>query len=253
MLPLATAFAQRVVAFLDVFRLLSWPWHAHLTIKTTIPIAAGFASSACGFAALVLALNQLFTWGLTPKELSILARLGSGSATRSFWRGFVIWHAGERADGMDSYGEPLAITWPTFCVGLLTINAEEKPLSSRVAMQCTQHTSPFYAAWVKQAHADLAVLQQAIQTRNFVLLGETAESNALAMHASMLASRPVICYSLPETLSIMQHIWLLRQRGTAVYFTQDAGPNLKLLFEIKDAALMQTLFPNIVIEKIFVE
>ena len=78
------------------------------------------------------------------------------------------------------------------------------------------------------------LLKHALQEKNFSLLGSTAESNALAMHASMLAAIPPVCYFLPETIAAMHKLWELRREGVEVYFTQDAGPNLKLLYLQKD-------------------
>ena len=95
-----SSFARRASAFLDLFR--PAPDFAFaLKARNTVPTAAGFASSASGFAALAKAADALFGWGLAPRELSILARLGSGSAARSLEAGFVEWHAGTAADGME--------------------------------------------------------------------------------------------------------------------------------------------------------
>lgn len=101
LLAMDSTFVKRLASFLDLFRDES-TWALSVDIEMNIPVAAGLASSACGFAALVLSLDDLFGWQLSKKELSILARLGSGSASRSLWNGFVEWHAGEQEDGMDS-------------------------------------------------------------------------------------------------------------------------------------------------------
>ena len=94
-------------------------------------------------------------------------------------------------------------------------------------------------------------MKQAIKIRNFSLLGGTAESNALAMHATMLSSWPPICYFLPETIAMMHQIWELRAQGLEVYFTQDAGPNLKLLFLEKDKSKVIEVFPEIEVVGVF--
>ena len=104
-----------------------------LAAENTIPTAAGFASSASGFAAVALALDHFFGWRLNRRALSILARLGSGSAARSVYDGFVEWQAGRQDDGMDSYAERLEAEWPDLRVGLLVICADEKAASSRAA------------------------------------------------------------------------------------------------------------------------
>ena len=105
-LPVDSSFAQRASAYLDLFRPAP-DFVFELKARNTVPTAAGFASSASGFAALAKAVDGLFGWGLGTRELSILARLGSGSAARSLEEGFVEWRAGTAADGMDSFAERL--------------------------------------------------------------------------------------------------------------------------------------------------
>lgn len=233
-IDLTTSFGKRLIQFVDLFRTKMMPRFI-VNIESNIPVAAGLASSACGFSALVQVLDHLFGWELSSTELSILARLGSGSASRSIWQGFVEWHVGLKADGMDSFGEPIPDVWPDLCIGLLILSEKEKPLSSRDAMQRTVTTSPFYSDWPLKVSKDLALLKQAISVQDFPLLGRTAESNAMSMHATMLSAWPTIIYMLPETLLAMQKIWQLRHDGLPLYFTQDAGPNLKLLFLKQDA------------------
>ncbi|HLB43164.1 MAG TPA: diphosphomevalonate decarboxylase [Gammaproteobacteria bacterium] len=245
-----SVLVKRVIEFLDLFR-FEKKWYLQIDIKVNIPIAAGLASSASGFASLVLALNNLFNWQLSTRDLSILARLGSGSAARSFWLGFVEWHAGVQSDGMDSFSEPLDIEWLQLCMGLLTLDASEKAISSREAMQRTVNSSVLYGSWAKKVAQDLAIIKQALKVKNFSLLGGIAESNALAMHATMLSSWPPICYFLPETIAAMHQVWRLRRDGLELYFTQDAGPNLKLLFLERDCDRIKTEFPKMEMVRIF--
>lgn len=179
------------------------------------------------------------------KDLSILARLGSGSAARSLWHGFVEWQAGQADDGMDSYGEYLKSEWKNLRVGLHLLSTQEKPLSSREAMQRTVKTSHLYQAWPKQVEYDLTEIKSAILTKDFEKLGCRAEANALAMHATMWSSWPPVVYALPETLQAMQTVWQLRAAGTPVYFTQDAGPNLKLLFLAESTEKIKSSFPSL--------
>lgn len=243
-------FVKRTGRFLDLFRPEN-QWHLEIDINMNVPVGAGLASSACGFASLAAALNDLFDWRLSQRNLSILARLGSGSAARSLWTGFVEWHAGILPDGMDSFGEPLPFEWPDLCVGILSINEREKSVGSREAMQRTQDTSILYANWPKKVTQDLIIVKQALHLKNFSLLGGTAESNALAMHATILGCWPPICYFLPETVAAMHKIWALREEGLELYFTEDAGPNLKLLFLEKNKEIVKNHFPKVEIIKVF--
>lgn len=242
--PLNSAFTKRISSFLDFFRTKE-NYHFRIRTQMNLPQASGLASSACGFAALTLALDQLFNWQLTQRDLSILARLGSGSACRSLWPGFVEWHAGNCEDGMDSYASPISATWDTLCMGLLVLDATEKPISSREAMQKTLKSSCYYSIWPDKVAKDLDDLKQVIYTKNFEQFGQICESNALAMHAAMLTAWPPIFYWTPQSLEAIQKIWRLRSAGLPLYFTQDAGPNLKLLFLAKDLSTVKQAFENL--------
>lgn len=237
-----SVFAERIVNFLNLFR-----GNLYFTIETfsNIPVSAGLASSAAGFAALVCALDNLFGWNLDKKQLSILARLGSGSACRSLWNGFVQWHAGSAKDGMDSFAESLPYNWPDLTLGLLTLSTEAKSISSREAMRRTVDTSRYYKLWPDQVRDDLQSLITAIKRQDFDLLGKTAEANAIAMHSLILTSNPAILYATSETIAAIKQIWKLRSSGINVYFTQDAGPNLILLFLKQDIGKIKQEFSKI--------
>lgn len=244
-------FAKRLSRYLDLYR----PPGLVFDINTfnSVPTAAGLASSASGYAALVLALNDLFGWQLDNQTLSILARLGSGSASRSLFPGFAVWHKGERDDGLDSFAEALPQSWPALCIGLVKINTAQKPVGSTVGMQQTVNACELYQAWPAQAERQVKLVQQAIEQRNFQLLGETAEHNALSMHATMIATWPPIVYWQAESITAMQKVWTLRQQGIEVYFTMDAGPNLKLLFLADNKKAVETAFGDIQVIQPFVK
>lgn len=237
-------FSQKVREFISLFR-RGQDLSFKVETRNNIPTAAGLASSASGFAALTLALNDALALDLPPESLSVLARMGSGSACRSLFRGFVEWEMGQREDGLDSHGVRLDQEWPGFCVGLVEIDAGEKAIDSRSGMQRTVETAHLYQSWPLQAAADLSKLQQAIAERDFELLGQTAEQNALSMHATMIASWPPLLYWQPESVAAMQKVWQLREQGLQVYFTMDAGPNLKLLFRREDRDTLLQHFPNL--------
>ncbi len=243
LLPPFHPFARRAAAYLELFR-PEPDFFFRVETENTVPTAAGLASSASGFAALAAALDDFFGWNLDKKRLSILARLGSGSAARSVYSGFVLWHAGERDDGLDSFAEPLPEPWPELRLAALVLSADVKKTGSTQGMQHTVDTSPFYAAWPALAERDLERIRQAIAAHDFTRLGETAECNALAMHATMIAARPPLLYWRPETAAAMHAVWELRAAGTEVYFTIDAGPNVKLLFLEKDQDAVRRAFPE---------
>jgi diphosphomevalonate decarboxylase len=99
--------AQRVSEHLDRIRTLAGiSTRAQVVSRNSFPMGAGIASSASAFAALTAA--ACAAAGLEPDErtLTILARLGSGSACRSIPAGFVEWHTADTSEG--SYAEPIA-------------------------------------------------------------------------------------------------------------------------------------------------
>lgn len=239
-----SSFARKVIAFVDLFRgNLVQP----LLIDThnNIPTAAGLASSASGFAALMLALNDFYRLQLTSEQLSAFARMGSGSASRSIFTGFVEWQMGNREDGMDSHAIQLSAQWPALRIGLVKVATGEKKVDSRAGMQRTVETAHLYQSWPLQAAADLSRLHGAIAEQDFELLGATAEQNSLSMHATMIASWPPLLYWQPESVAAMQQVWSLREQGVPVYFTMDAGPNLKLLFTAEHEAVISKAFPDL--------
>lgn len=241
---IGSSFGKGVVGFLNLFRPDANSFYRFETTNS-VATAAGLASSASGFAALARAANDLFAWRLNGRELSILARLGSGSACRSVFDGFVEWNAGAAADGMDSFAEPLPTEWPDLRLGLIKVSTQPKAVSSRTAMKRTKRTSALYESWpVKVAH-DLSLLKEAITAGDFDMFGQVAESNALSMHATMIGAWPPVLYWLPESVAVMHDIWAAREQGLRVYFTMDAGPNVKLLFLSEDAETVKKHFPGV--------
>lgn len=251
-------FKNRIIEFLDLFRgrvsdgvtdrvtdgVSDKTIYYQVETEVNIPVAAGLASSAAGFAALVKALDALYGWEFNLRELSMLARLGSGSACRSLWHGFVEWSKGLGSDGIDSHGIPLEFNWPEIRIGILIVDSTQKAISSRVAMEKTRTTSAFFESWKKKSEEDLLSLKGALRDRDFVRLGEITESNALSLHALMLTASPAIMYANEATVSLWHKLWEARKSGLNVYFTEDAGPNLKLLFLKQDIERILSIFPN---------
>ena len=246
-----TGFAKRVSAFLDLFRPTVGKDCFEVRTDNNIPTAAGLASSASGFAALMMALDDWAGWGLDRKHLSMLARLGSGSASRSIYDGFVQWHAGQIPDGTDSFAERLDEEWPAFRIGVLELSSAQKPVGSRDGMNRTVETSELYKSWPIQAASDLAAIRDAIDRHDFSALGKTAERNALSMHATMLAAWPPLLYLQPESMKQIHKVQRVRADGLAIYLTIDAGPNIKLIFLGEDEPAVAAAFPKLQIIRPF--
>ncbi len=192
-----------------------------------VPTAAGLASSASGLAALAGAASLAAGLDLSEKELSRLARRGSGSASRSIYAGFAEWQKG--TDDETSYAVPVDdADWD---IGMLfiVVNDKKKDVSSREGMRRTVETSPFYSGWLSSLDNDLKDMKQAILEQDIDKVGAVAERNALKMHATTLGALPPFTYWSPDSLRAMDTVRALRKQGYSVYFTMDAGPNVKLI------------------------
>ena len=219
----------RVSRFLDLVRSRSGiTAAATVTSRASVPLAAGLASSAAGFAALAAAASRAAGMDLDDRELSRLARRGSGSATRSIFGGLVRWNAGH--DDASSYAEPVACEMDLAMV-VVVLSKSDKPISSTRGMRATMRTSPLFPAWVEASGKDLQVALEAVRAGDLERLGEVVEGNALGMHATMMAARPGIIYWLPQTVAALHGIRTMRQEGLPVWATIDAGPNVKVLTE----------------------
>ena len=248
------AARARVTRFLDLVRAragLTAP--ATVVSSSAVPLAAGLASSAAGFAALAAAASRAAGMDLDDRALSRLARRGSGSAARSVFGGLVLWNAGVDdatsyadpvgADGVDGVDEPVDSDGADRAGGagldpamvVIVLSEERKTIGSTEAMRATMRTSPLYPAWVEAGREDLRAALAAVRERDLPRLGKVVEANALGMHAAMIASRPSIMYWLPRTIEALHAVRAVREKGLPAWATIDAGPNVKVLTRGADA------------------
>lgn len=218
----------RIVRVLDRVRQLSGrSTRAHVHSVNTIPTAAGLASSAAGFAALAVAALSAYGLDTDPHTVSRLARLGSGSASRSAYGGLVHWQRG--TDDHSSFAAPLEWRGDPLALVIAQLSAARKKVSSRVGMTRTIETSPFYPGWVdsnqRLAHRAL----EAIEASDLTTLGELTELSTMRMHASMLGAEPPLRYLTADSFAVIDEVQLMREDGLTAYSTADAGPNVKIL------------------------
>ena len=185
------------------------------------PTAAGLASSASGFAALVTAVDGTFGLGLSALERAAWARRGSASAARSVFGGFVTLHPDAGAQAVLGESE-----WPLEVVVAIT-SETRKAVSSTEGMARSRATSPFYAAWMQATVVDFDTACRAVDDRDFAVLGEIAEHSCLKLHALMLSTRPGLVYWNGATVAAIGAVRALQAAGTPVFFTVDAGPQVK--------------------------
>ncbi len=197
---------------------------ATVVSESNFPIGAGLASSASAFAALVVAAEHEIGGSRGSLDLARLAGGSSGSAARSLFGGIVELTAGDEQIQVETVCN--SSEWPLEVI--VAITAEEaKPVSSGEAMIRGEETSPFYASWLEKQDDDLRAARDAVFERDFGQLGAIAEHNCLKMHSVMWSSRPPIVYWNDATLSSMETIRSLQSDGVPVFFTIDAGPQVK--------------------------
>lgn len=239
-------FGQKTQTFLEsllpVFpflRQLKW------TIRTvnSFPHSAGIASSASAMSALALCLCSLedrFFGTLSEgddfdKKASTIARLGSGSASRSIFSKAALWgKTGEVAGSSDEFavgfGDELHPVFQDFHDDILLVSTDEKSVSSR-AGHALMDGNPFAAPRYEQAKNRLKQLVFALKTGDLPAFGKIVEDEALALHALMMASNPSFLLLKPGSLAIIEKVRNWREdTGLPVFFTIDAGPNIHLLY-----------------------
>ncbi len=215
----------RLVACLDALRRLAGqPQFARVESRNDFPTGAGLASSASGYAALVVAGGAAL--GLEPDDprLASVARIGSGSAPRSLFGGFAVLR--NVADGTRCEQLLEASSWPLDIVVAVTSEAG-KSVTSRDGMQQSARTSPFYPAWIESHAQDMAAAEQAVLSQDFEKLAELSEHSCLKMHAVMMCTRPPLMYWSAATFACILEIQAMRREGLPVFFTIDAGPQVK--------------------------
>lgn len=224
----------KVSHFLELVRQMSGRHEfAHVDSTNHVPMAAGLASSASAFAALATAASRAAGLDLSRRDLSRLARRGSGSATRSIYGGLVEWHRG--SDDQSSFAEPIMekVDFPIEMLAIL-VNTKQKKISSRSGMQSSVTTSPYYPAWRQLVAHDMVEMKQAIADRDIPAIGHIAEENAMRMHALTLSADPAYTYFDADTLTAIRLVQELRKSGVNAYYTMDAGPNVKVIYDRLD-------------------
>lgn len=234
---------QRTSHFLDLVRsraaeagLDTATAPAKVVSKNDGPTAAGMASSASGFAALATAAAAAYGLELSTKDLSRLARRGSGSASRSLIDRFAVWNAGD--SDATSYATPIAA--PEMAMVSVTVNAQAKKVSSRDGMVATRETSPYYRAWVQTTQTTLDDMIAACAAQDFTRIGEITETHAHRMHAVINATDPPIRYLAPVSWQVFDEVSSMRDDGLEAYATADAGPNVVIICRPEDAPAVAT-------------
>ena len=226
--PVTGPGLERVTHLLDLVRELAGNNNrAEVVSENNFPSGTGIASSASAFAALALAASQAAGIILTQRELSRLARRGSGSASRSIPGGFVEWYIGE--NDQDSYAESIAPSEHWDLVDCVTLVSDEHKQTGSTAGHPLALTSPLQEARVKDTPRRLDLCRRAILERDFDALAAIVELDSDMMHAVMMTSMPGLFYWKPASITAMEAVRRWRNSGIPVCYTVDAGPNVHVI------------------------
>ncbi len=224
----------RVQRHLNVIRdAIGLEAHAQVESENNFPIGAGITSSAAAFAALTLAACHAAGAALTERELTALARIGSGSASRSIPAGFVEWHVAD--NHADSFAESIASPdhWNLMDV-IAVVSKDHKATGSQDGHR-SAFTSDLQSARVAGAERRLSTCKRALLERDFATFASVVEEDSNLMHAIMMTSHPPLFYWQPTTLDIMLRVRQWREDGLQVCYTLDAGPNVHCICDAASA------------------
>jgi len=236
--PKILKFFERTHQYLPFLR----DFHFTIDTQNTFPHSSGIASSASGMAALAVnfmsierLLNPEMTEDYFNQKASFLARLGSGSACRSIIGKVVVWgnHA-EISGSSDLFGvefpEKIHPNFNNYQDTILLVDKGEKQVSSTVGHDLMNGHS-FAERRFEQAHENLSKLKTILQNGDLNGFIKIVESEALTLHAMMMASLPYFILMKPNTLEIINRIWKFRNdTKIPVCFTLDAGANVHVLY-----------------------
>ena len=217
-------------------------YHVHIASKNNFPTAAGLASSASGFAALVKSLAALYQLPSTPSELSLIARQGSGSACRSLFGGFVAWEMGSSPDGSDSLAVEVAPRdhWPSMHALICVVSDDKKGTSSTSGMQRTVETSPLLQHRIKHVVPErMKAISKAIQACDFHTFARITMQDSNQFHAVALDTDPPIFYMNDVSRAIISLIVEYNRVSVdaggslKAAYTYDAGPNA-VIYTLKE-------------------
>lgn len=208
---------------------------AYIVSENNFPTAAGMASSASGYCALAAALARAFQ---SSANVSLLARLGSGSACRSAFGGFVVWHKGEKSDGSDCVATQFVDEsyWPEMQILCAVLQSDRKDTSSTAGMQQSLRTSPLMAKRISTSVPErMQAVSKAIKARDFSAFAEIAMSESDDLQEICATTQPRIQYATDDSYAMIRLVkaYNAKKGRLALAYTFDAGANC-FLFVLRE-------------------
>lgn len=221
------------------------------TIDTSnsFPHSSGIASSASGMSALALCICDIAVEkGLLAEDkfkeiASELARLGSGSASRSVYGPMGEWGKHSDFEGSsDVFAIPYSdvnAVFKDYCDTILLVHKGPKTVSSTVGHGLIDD-NPYAPARFAQAQENMTKMKAILKSGDLDGFINLVESEALTLHSLMMSSNPYFILIKPETLQVIEAIWAKRERdGVKWCFTLDAGANVHFLYPQADKTAAQ--------------
>ncbi len=223
--------ALRQLNYLRKSNFISKKTKVKITSINNFPTGTGIASSASGFSALAFALNKLFKLNLSKKELSVLARIGSGSAARSVCGGFVLWQKGELKSGEDSFAVQVKKEnfWAELRDLIVIAETKEKKVNSIEGMQRCVKTSPSFMHRIQEAEYRVEKIKRAILKKDFETLAIETMHDSDRMHSLIAEATPKFSYLNSVSKNIINSVRAFNSDGIKAAYTFDAGPNAHVL------------------------
>ncbi|MDG1039338.1 MAG: diphosphomevalonate decarboxylase, partial [Polaribacter sp.] len=239
------AFKPKIAQFFDRIKsYCPYIFEYDMTINSenSFPHSSGIASSASGLSAIAMCLlnlekelNPKLSTAFINQKASFLARLGSGSASRSIEGPLVVWGNHPEIEGSsDLFGVKFAhkvhSIFENYQDAILLVDKGEKQVSSTIGHNL-MHKHPFAEQRFLQANENLSELSEVLKNGDIDKFINIVESEALTLHAMMLTSNPYFILMKPNTLEIINAIWSFREEtGSKICFTLDAGANVHVLY-----------------------
>lgn len=225
---------RAVLVLNKVRRMAKIKMFAKVYSSNNFPSDAGIASSASGFSALALASSKAAGLNLNKTELSILARLGSGSACRSIPDGFAYWKRGK--DDKSSYAVQIAPPGYWDIRDMVAVVSREKKKSGSTKGHANATSGRYYSERQKKLPGRMKKIMNAIRQKDFDTFGRIIEEEAIDLHIMAMTSKPPIYYWNGGTMDVIHAVLNMREGGVKCFFTMDAGPNVHVICKGKDGA-----------------
>lgn len=208
------------------------PGSLNINIDSDIPAGIGLASSSAVFAALAKAIAELTQADLTDEQISVMARLGSGSASRSIHGGFVTMeNIGDDLGGAVARQVADENHW-SLCDIVIAPDVQHKKVGSTEGHRGA-HTSPGFDARVRAINETrFAECSDAIKNKDFEKLMHIAEEDCMDMHSVMQTQNPPLKYLSADSDRIVRDLHKLRSDNhLPLLCTMDAGPTVHVICE----------------------